>query len=892
MPDWKEEIRKQLAALRLAPTREAEIVEELSLHAEDRYRELVSGGAAETHACRMVLEELSEHELLSRELRNVERQIPWEPAFLGQGLGQDIRYGLRTLRKNPGFTAVAILALALGIGANTAIFSVINGVLLRPLGYPDPGRLVTIVETDQQFSHASVAYPNYLDWRRQSQSFTDIGVARSDDFNFTGAGQPEQLSGEYVSASLFPVLGAVPFIGRNFLAQEDRQGAACVVMLSYEFWSLRFGGDPNISGKVLTLNAMSCAVVGVLPRDFRFRERAQVYVPIEDYNSVELRTREARPGIHAIGRLKPGVTVAAAQAEITSICNGLARLYPKTNAGAGARVLALKDDMVGYIRPTLLLLVGAVGFVLIIACANVANLLLARSTARKREFAIRAALGAARARVVRQLLTESVLLSLGGAALGLLVAQWGTRLVLAAAPDSLPRSTEIGIDPYVLLFTLAVSIVTGILFGLAPAFLGANANPQESLKEGSRGAGGGRHRAEGVFVALEVGLAVILLAGAGLMIQSVWRLLRVNPGFNTRNILTTQVALSPKVVASPSGIRLAFQRMLERVAGIPGVQSTAITSLVPLGDSDSENAFWMGAGPQPPQNQLKFAIFYVVTSDYLRVMQVPIRRGRFFTDRDNLSSPPVVVIDEVLAKRLFPGEDPIGRQISLMAMGPVQIVGVAGHVKQWGLDSDDTAKIRDQIYFPIQQVPDKFMSAGVAGLTLMVRTAQEPLSVVPAVRAQVAGPTQDQPIYAIRTMEQTISNSLAERRFTMLVLIIFAATALLLAAIGIYGVMSYAVTRRTHEMGIRATLGATRGEIVGLVVGQGLRLAAIGLAAGLVAAIALTRLMAGLLYGVRPADPATLAGVALVLGGVVLLACYIPARRATAVDPVVALRCE
>jgi predicted permease len=900
MPDWKEPIRKQLAELNLAPAREAEIAEELAQHAEDRYRELLSGGATEAEARRATLDETGGHELLATELRAVERADAPEPVALGAGgkgrllagLGQDLRYGLRTLRKNPGFTAVAMLALALGIGANTAIFSVVNGVLLQPLAYPDADRLLRIYETTPKYGKTSVAYPNFLDWRSESHLFTDMGAVRDDDFNFTGAGQPEQVSGEYASASLFAVLGVTPFLGRSFLPEEDRQGAACAVMLSYGFWKQRFGADPNILGRPLTLNAVSCAVVGVLPPDFRTRENARVYVPIEQWNWVGLRTREEHPGLRVIGRLKPAVAIEAAQAEIASICNALSRQYPKTNAGHGARVVRMKDDMVGYIRPTLMLLVGAVGFVLIIACANVANLLLARATARQREFAIRAALGADRKRVVRQLLTESVLLSLGGATIGLLLARWGTRLVLAAAPGSLPRSGEIGIDPYVLLFTLAVSVVTGVLFGLAPAFHGANANPQECLKEGARGAGGGRHRAEGVFVAVEIGLAVILLVGAGLMIESLWRLWQVDAGFNTRGILTMQVALSPKVMASPPGIRLAYQQLLGRVAATPGVQSAAITSVVPLSERNSEIPFWPGAGPQPAQDRMTSAMFYLVTPDYPGVMQIPLRHGRFFTDRDTLASPPVVAIDDVLARRMFPGQDPVGRQISLMVIGPVQIVGVVGHVKQWGLDSDDAAKIREQIYFPFLQVPDKFMSGGVAGLTLALRTGLEPLSLVSAVRAQVAGSTQDQPVYSVRTMEQIIARSLAERRFTMLLLIIFAATALLLAAVGIYGVMSYAVTRRTHEIGIRAALGASRREIVGLVVRQGMRLAAIGMAAGLVAALALTRFMAGLLYGVRPADPATLAAVTLLLGGIALLACYIPARRAAAVDAVVALRCE
>jgi predicted permease len=900
MPDWTEAIRKQLADLNLAPAREAEIVEELSQHAEDRYRELQSDGTTDADARRITLDELSGHQLLASELRAIERTDAPELVVLGSackarflsGLGQDLRYGFRTLRKNPGFTAIAILALGLGIGANTAIFSVVNGVLLRPLSYPDPGRLLRIFETTAEFSQSSAAFPNYLDWRRGSRSFADMGAYRSSDFNFTGAGQPEQLSGQYVTASVLAVLGVTPVLGRGFLPEEDRPGAACTVMLDYGFWKSRFSGDPNILGSSLTLNAVSCAVVGVMPSDFRLAGDARIYVPIEQWNSVELHTRESHPGLRVVARLKPGTTIEAAQAEMASMASALAEQYPSTNAGRGATVVPMKDVIVGGIRPTLLLLVGAVGFVLIIACANVANLLLARSAARQREFAIRAALGAARGRVVRQLLTESVLLSLGGAVVGLLLARWGTRVVLAAAPDILPRSQEIGIDLYVLLFTLAISVLTGILFGVAPAFHSANVSPQEFLKEGTRGAGGGRHRTEGVFVVVEMGLAVVLLVGAGLMMQSVWRLWQVRPGFNTSHVLTAQVALSPGAMASPAAIRMAHQQLLGRVAAVPGIQSAAITALVPLGENDSEIPFWPGAGPQPPQDHMTPGMFYLATSNYPTVMQIPLRSGRFFNDRDSLGSPPVALIDEVLAAHMFPGQNPIGRQISLVVLGPVQIVGVVGHVKHWGLDSDDTSNVRDQIYFPVLQVPDKFMSEAVAGLTLVARTGPEPLSMVSAVRAQVAGPTRDQPIYKVRTMEQIISESLAERRFTMLLLIVFAVTALLLAGVGIYGVMSYAVTRRTHELGIRATLGATRGEIVALVLRQGMTLAAIGMAGGLIAALALTRFMAGLLYGVRPADPATLVAVTLLLGGIALAACYIPARRATAVDPVVALRSE
>jgi predicted permease len=805
---------------------------------------------------------------------------------------QDLRYGLRMLAKNPGFTAVALLALAIGIGANTAIFSVVNGVLLRPLPYPEPARLITIYEKTAEFSQSSVSYPDFLDWRRGNHSLADMAAFRGDDFNFTGSGQAEHLRGELVSASLLPVLGVNPLLGRNFLPQEDQQGAGGVVMLTSGLWKRRFGGDPNILGKTLTLNAKNYTVIGVLPSDFRFRGQAELYVPVGQWNPVELYDRENHPGLNVVGRLKPGVTMAAAQAEMTSIARALAQKYPKTNAGEGATVVGMKDDMVGYIRPTLLLLLGAVGFVLLIACANVANLLLARSMARNREFAIRAALGAGRQRVVRQLLTESVLLALGASLLGLLLASWGTRLVLAAVPDTLPRSQGIGLDPYVLLFTLVVSILTGILFGLAPAFHSSKVNPQESLKEGARGSGGGRHRAEGVFVVVEVGLAVVLLAGAGLMMQSIWRLWRVDTGFNPHNVLTTQVALSPTVMASPAGIRLAYQQLLDRVASIPGVQAASITSLIPLSGDDSEIPFWLGKGPQPPQDQMASTLVYIVTPGYPRAMGIPLKEGRFFTDHDTLASPPVVVVDEVMAKHLFPGQDALGKQFNLMVIGPVQIVGVTGHVKHWGLDADDTAKILNEIYFPFLQIPDKFMSEVVAGLPLVLRTAPDPLSVVSAVRARVAGPTEDQPIFGVETMEQIISDSLTERRFTMLLLIIFASTALVLAAVGIYGVMSYAVSRRTHELGVRLALGASRNEILRLVVGEGMVLAAIGTAVGLTAALGLTRLMASLLYGVRPADPATLAAASLLLAGIALLACYIPAWRATKVDPLVALRYE
>jgi predicted permease len=805
---------------------------------------------------------------------------------------QDLRYGLRMLRKSAGFTVVAVITLALGIGANTAIFSVVNGVLLRPLPYPDPGRLVMVYESSRDFHKSSIAYPNFLDWRRENHSFTDIAAFRGDDVILTGSGQPEHLSGEYVSAGLFSVLGVRPLLGRGFLPQEDRQGANGVAMLSYGLWLRRFGGAKNIVGRALTLNGKSYTVVGVLPPDFRFRDQAEAYIPLGQWSAIELNDRQSHPGLHSIARLKPGVSLAAAQAEMSSIGHELADEYPKSNAGHGVTVVQMKDELVSYIRPTLLLLLGAVGFVLIIACANVANLLLARSTARQREFAVRAALGADRKRVMRQLLSESVLLSLAGGVLGLLLAFWGTHLVLAAIPDELPHTQQVGMDPYVLLFMLAVSLLTGVLFGLAPAFHTSNVNPQESLKEGSRGSGGGRHRTEGIFVVVEVALAMVLLAGAGLMIRSIWLLWRVDPGFNTSHLLKADVALSPTVTRSASSIRIAYQQMLDRVASAPGIQADAIASLIPLSGNDDEIGIWLGRGPQPAPDQMTSSLFYITTPGYLKVMGIPLLEGRFFNDRDTTASRPVVVIDDVMAKHLFPGQDPVGKQLNMMVIGPAEIVGIVGHVRHWGLDSDDTAKIRNEMYFPFLQIPDKYMPEIVVGAPLVLRTATAPLSTVSAVRANVAGPTNDQPIYSVRTMEQMISGSLTERRFTMLLLIIFASAALVLASVGIYGVISYSVTRRTHELGIRMALGAQKADVLRLVVRQGMILAVTGISIGIIGAVAVTRLLSGMLYNVRPTDPLTLLAVSFVLAGVALLACYIPARRATKIDPMVALRYE
>jgi len=801
---------------------------------------------------------------------------------------EDLRYGLRLFRKSPGFTLVAGIALTVGIGANTAIFSVVNGVLLRPLPYPNPDRLVTANESNG----SSLAYPNFLDWRRENHCFTDIAASQQADFILTGSGQPERLSGLRVSSSFFPVLGLNPMLGRNFLPEEDRLGTGGVVILSHGLWQRRFGSSPDVVGQSLSLSARKYTVIGILPANFRYRDPAEVYVPLGQWDAVDLRNRQDHMGLRGIARLKPGVTLEAAEAEMNSIARQLAEQYPDSNSGHGVSLVPMQKELVSGGRSTLLLLLGAVGFVLIIACANVANLLLARSAARRREFAIRVALGATRRRVIGQLLTESILLAAGAGGFGLLLAFWTTRLVLLAFPDMVPRTQSVTIDPYVLLFSLAVSLVTGVFFGLVPAFHSSNLQPQESLKEGARGSGGGRHRAEAIFVALEVGLAVVLLTGAGLMIQSVWQLWRVELGFDTAHVLTARVGVSPKVMADGHSIRLAYQQMLDRVESTPGVKAAALTSVVPLSGRDNELGFWLGHGPQPPDDRIHSALSFITTPDYLRAMRIPLRAGRFFTAHDTTATPTVVVIDEVMARHAFPGEDPIGKEINFMAVGRAQIVGVAAHIKHWGLDGGEAGRTSDQMYFPFLQIPDKYMPQIVVGIDMVAQTAAAPLSAIPAVRTQVAGPTNDQPMYNVRSMEQMISESISERRFAMLLLIAFAATALLLASVGIYGVMSYSVSRRTHELGVRMALGATRGDVLRLVLREGMMLAGSGTAVGIVAALGLARLLTNLLYAVRPTDALTLIAVSLALGTVALVTSCISARRATQVEPVSALRHE
>jgi predicted permease len=811
----------------------------------------------------------------------------------------DLRYGLRMLRKNAGFTVVAVLTLALGIGANTALFSVVNGVLLNPLPFHDPDQLVALSESKPNFAQGSISYPNFRDWQKDNHTFSAMAIARANAFSLTGMGQAEQVNAEFVSSDFFPLLGVQPVLGRTFAPGEDQVGAGPVALISAGLWQRKFSGASDVLGKNLTLDGRDYTIVGVIPATFHllapsFRD-SELYVPVGQWNNNWLLKRGAGLGIHGFGRLKPGVTIEQARADMNTVTHNLAVAYPDDDKGISANLVPLKHRMVGNVQPFLVLLLVAVGFVLLIACVNVANLLLARSTGRMREFAVRAALGATRTRVVRQLLTESVLLAMAGGALGLVLAAWGTRAALGVLPTALPRAEEIGLDARVLMFTIGISLIAGILFGFAPALKTSHPDLNATLKEGGRGTSAMRHRAQGVFVVTEMALALVLLIGAGLMIRSLTQLWKVDPGFSPDNVLTFGLSLPPAMMtASPDAIRSAFRQLDDKLASTPGVQAASLSwAAVPM-SGDDEQLFWLDGQPKPAnQNDMNWAINYVVEPDYLKVMGIPLQRGRFFTSQDNENSPLVTVVDEVFARKYFPNQDPIGKRIDVNNNDkPSEIIGVVGHVKQWGLDSDDKESLRAQFYFPCMQMPAGFIGMTPSGTTVLVRSTGAVPALLDSIRHTSEQMSSQQVIYAPQTMSEIISSSLAQQRFSMILLGAFAALALVLAGVGIYGVISYGVGQRTHEIGIRMALGAQPMHIVSLILRRGGMLALAGVALGLASALGLTRLMSSLLYGVRPTDPLTFAGVAVLLTLVALAACYIPARRATKVDPMVALRYE
>ena len=815
------------------------------------------------------------------------------------GLLQDLRYAVRQFLKTPGLTILVIITIALGVGANTALFSVVNGVLLNPLPYPEPDQLVALRESKPNFEWGTIPYPTFRDWQKDNHTFSSIAVWRGYAFSLTGTGEAEQVNAQLVSSDFFPILGVKPLLGRSFLAGEDEIGAAPIAVISEGLWRRKFASAPDILSKGITLDGNSYSIVGVIPAGPHFpmgsaSARREVFVPIGQWKNNLLTSRGAGLGINGIGRLKPGVTIEQARADMTSVSNNLAAAFPDTNKGISARLIPFKQWMVGDIGSLLLVLLASVGFVLLIACVNVANLLLARSTSRTREFAVRSALGASQRRMVRQLLTESLLLAVAGGMLGLMLAAWGTRAALSVLPTALPRTEEIGLDIRVLFFTLAISLLAGILFGLVPALKMSPSRLQETLKEGGRGMSGGRHRVQGAFVVAEMAMALVLLAGAGLMIRSLTRLWGVDPGFNSRNVLTVGLTLPQSMMAaSPDAIRAAFREFDHKIASIPGVEAVSQTwGSVPMA-GDDEQTFWFEGQPKPANpNDRSWAIDYIVEPGYLKAMEIPLLRGRFFTNQDNEHSPRVVVVDDVFARKYFPNENPVGKRILRADASPEEIVGVVGHVKQWGLDADDTEKLRAQIYIPCMQMPDAFITMQASGSTVIIRSRQAGTGLLDSIRHASQQISSEQIIFNPQTMDQIIADSLAERRFSMILFGAFAALALLLASVGIYGVISHVVGQRTHEIGIRMALGARRLDVLRLIlVGAG-RVALIGVALGLVCALSLTSLLANRLYGVSPQDPITFVAVPSILIAVALLASYLPARRATKVDPMTALRYE
>jgi predicted permease len=816
-----------------------------------------------------------------------------------QTLWQDFRYGLRMLVKNPGFTVIVVLTLALGIGANTALFSIVNGVLLNPLPYEQPDRLVALYSRTAEFTRSAISYPNFLDWRRDNRTFSAIAAFRGENFNLTGLGGPERLRANMISATFFPLLGVNPVAGRVFTEQEDQVGAAPVALISEGLWKRKFGASQGAIGKSLTLNGSFCTIIGVIPGSFHyennnFHTNSEVYTPIGQWNDPLFRDRHTGMGTNAVGRLKPGVTVEQAKADMTAVAARLAETYPDIDKDSSVTLLPLKENVVGDIRPFLLVLLAAVGFVLLIACANIANLLLARSTGRTREFAIRTALGASTSRVVRQLLTESILLALAGGALGLLIAVWGTKAAIRVLPEALPRASEIQIDGRVLFFTICASLFAGILFGLAPALRTARTDVHATLKEGGRGASGARHRTQRVFVAVEMAMALVLLVGAGLMIRSLANLWITDPGFDPQNVVRINFASSQPLGTTPAATRAAFRQLHDAIRAVPGVKAVSLSVGSSPMEGDTDLPLWLEGEPKPTsQSEMKMSLFYFTQPDYLNVMKTPLKRGRFLTDSDNEKSPPVVVIDEQFAKLYFAGQDPIGKHVNLSILNmTAEVVGVAGHVKQWGLDTDATGPIQAQSYMPMSQIPDSILSLLEHGTGAVVRTEGAPLALVGSITTAVEALNSQIVVYGTQTMSDVISHSLSTQRFAMALLGVFATLAVILSSVGIYGVISYIAGQRTQEIGIRIALGAEKGSVLQMMLGEAGKMALLGIAAGLLAALALTRLMAGMLFGVRTYDPLTFLAVAAFSLIVAMMACYIPARRATRIDPMVALRYE
>lgn len=895
MSDWNDEIRKRLAGLNLPPAREAEIVEELSQHLEDFRERSLQSGATNDEAYQAALLELAGPDLLVRELRRSHPPVRQDPIVIGTqrrsnligDFWQDLAYACRTLIKTPAFTIIAVTALALGIGANTAIFSVVDTVLLRPLPYKAADRLVMVWEDASQvgFPHNTPAPANFIDWRAQSQVFEDLAATARLSFNLSGVGEPERIDGRRVSANLFTLLGVDAQLGRTFLPEEDQPGTNRVVIMSNGLWQRRFGSEPGIIGRPLTLNGESFTVVGVMPPKFQFPSREDdLWIPIAF--PAEEAARRGSHYLEVVGRLKPGVTLEQARAEMNTIATRLQQQYPESNSRIGVTVIPLHEELVGDIKPALLVLLGAVGFVLLIACANVANLLLARAAVRQKEIATRVALGASRSRLIRQFLTESVLLAALGGCVGLLLAFVGVNLLKMFIPQTISQAQAITINATVLAFTVGVSLLTGLIFGLAPATQALSSNLNETLKEGGRDSAVGNrgNRIRGLLVITEVAFSLILLIGAGLLINSFLRLRHVDPGFRTNNVLTMSIELPPLKYPDETKRSSFYTELVASVEALPGVNSAAVTNWIPLVYQGDSIGISIEGRPVEVASQRPNAVTRVVSPDYFRAMGINLLQGRGLSDADKADSPAVIVIGETMARRFWPGEDPIGKRITPGSPDSpdnwLTVVGVVNDVRQFEL----TAEPRPQMYLSYQQ------AGFFAPRHLVVRTDIDPLSLATTVRRTVWEIDKDQPVSNIRTMDEVLSESIERQRFSMLLLAIFATVALVLAAVGIYGVTSYSVAQRTHEIGIRVALGAQRRDVLKLAVEEGLKLVLVGVVLGLTAAFVLTRVMSSLLFGVSATDPLTYASISILLIAVAAFASYLPARRAARVDPLIALR--
>ena len=817
----------------------------------------------------------------------------------------DLQYSFRQMQKSPGFATIAILTLALGIGANTTIFSVVNGVLLNPLPYPHADRLFVLFHSKPHFTKGSISYPNFLDWQRDNRSFDAMAAYRYGNMKLTGVGEAENLKGRMVSAGFFEILGVKPVLGRTFSTEEDRLGANPTVMISEGLWKRKFASNPNVLGQAIVLDGKARTIIGIIPASFQLRQwnfhPGDIYTPVGEYDDPHFRQRQAAWGMDAIARLKPEVTLAKAAQDMERVNRGLEAAYPDVDAGIRTTIVPLKQQIVGDVQGVLWVLMGAVLFVLLIACVNVANLQLARATTREREFAVRVALGAGQSRLIRQMLTESLALSLVGGAFGLLLAYGGAKAAVAAIPDMLPRAENVGLDGRVLLFTMLISLLAGVIFGLAPALRTSRTDVSATLNQSGRSLVGARARAQSIFVTLEMAMALVLLVGAGLTIRTLMQLWNVNPGFNPGGVIYFNLDPSKSLSRqSPEAIRAALRQMETTIRAVPGVETFSFDwGAVPM-LGDDEEPFWAeGMTRSPHVADAPDALRYGINPDYLKLMQIPLLKGRFFTDADNEHSSRVIVVDESFAQRFFPGQNPIGKHIyfppeSTDGERTDEIVGVVGHVKQFGLAPDKANNIEAEYYEPIYQMLDKMMPMIGSGVDGFVRTREgvSPEAVFPSIRNALRQRDSEMVLTDMEPMQQVVAESIAQQRFAMLLFSIFAAGALLLAGIGIYGVLSYIVGQRTREVGIRMALGAQKGDVVRTVLRDGAGMTLPGIGIGVVAALAVTRLMSAMLFGVKPTDAITFASVAVLLCIVALLACYVPARRAAALDPMQALRAE